>query len=109
MVYQEKMRKVLTNENLFVLDGHDKDGESLESEGSEESEAEDDAALDSDENEGVESEESNDDEAGSDDEDGEEAEETEDTGVAEPKKKRAKIIHAEVSEEEKEVTAWLKI
>ena len=97
------MRKILTNENLFVLDGHDKDGESLESEASEESEGDDDAALDSDEEEGAEeSEEDMDDEAGSDDdEDGEEAEETEDTGVAEPKKKRGKVNHAEVSEEEK--------
>ena len=41
--YQEKMRKILQIEALYLLDGHDKDGESLESEGSEEEE--DDAEL----------------------------------------------------------------
>jgi Leucine-rich repeat (LRR) protein len=42
--YQTKMREQLKIESLFILDGHDKDGESLESEGSDE---EDDAELNS--------------------------------------------------------------
>lgn len=95
--YQEKMRQILHIEALYLLDGHDKDGESLESEASEE---EDDALDSQEDEEGDEGEDvsEEDEEAGSDeDEEGsEDAGETEDTGKAEePKTKR---IHREEEE-----------
>jgi cobalamin biosynthesis protein CobT len=92
--YQNKLRDLLQIEGLYLLDGHNKEGESIESEGSEEEEGEDEQ-LDSEEDDGAEESEEEDDEIGSEDgeDDGEasEAEETEDTGVvAKPPKKRAR-------------------
>ena len=92
--YQDKMRAQLQMQGLYLLDGHDKDGESIESEGDEDEDEE--AEFDSKESgheDDEESEEEEDEVGSEEDEDGEasDAEETEDTGVQKPQKKRARV------------------
>ena len=98
--YQDKMRDLLKIEALYLLDGHDKDGESLESEESGDEDAELDSQEDEDENDDGQEESEEEDDAGSDEDEAEESEgETDETGgVQKPKAKRMKAA-ADANEE----------